>query len=171
MLVVCTGNTCRSPLAEWLLQDRLGDLAVVRSAGVRGLDSAPMESAAAAELRRLGGDPTDFRSRRLSGSDVTGADLVLTMTAAHRSEVLAEAPTALSRTFTLREFAHLLDGLDAPFDPASSIAELARRRGSATLEDYDVEDPIGQPAVVHAHVADRIVQAVDTIAPHLRPSE
>ncbi|MDQ3422084.1 MAG: low molecular weight phosphatase family protein, partial [Actinomycetota bacterium] len=55
MLVVCTGNICRSPLAERLLQRRLGDRAVVRSAGVQGLEASAMDPYAAAQLERLGG--------------------------------------------------------------------------------------------------------------------
>jgi len=56
ILVVYTGNVCRTPLAERLLQARLGARAVVRSAGVRGLDAAAMDPNAAVELVRRGGD-------------------------------------------------------------------------------------------------------------------
>lgn len=164
ILVVCTGNICRSPLAERLLQRLLGNHSVVRSAGVRGLDAAPMDPDAAAQLRRLGGEPDDFNSRRLTGAHVTAADLVITMTRAHRSEVLAVEPRGLRRTFTLLELAHLLQQEHAPFDPDSTIARLADRRSRATLDDYDIADPIGRPAEVHAEVADQIAAAADIIA-------
>ncbi len=170
VLVVCTGNLCRSPVAERLLADRLGGRHTVRSAGVHGLEGADMDPYAAAELARRGASPAGFRSRRLCRADVQRADLVLTMTTAHRSVVLAEEPAALSRTFTLKEFAHLLQAADAGGGAdatAASIGELARRRSTATLDDYDVVDPIGEPAHVHAEVAAEIEAAVDVIAARL----
>ena len=164
ILVVCTGNICRSPLAKRLLQRRLGDRALVRSAGVRGLDASSMDPYAAAQLRRLGGDPHGFRSRRLTGDDVAGADLVITMTRAHRSEVLAVEPRGLRRTFTLRELAHLLERDGASSDPSTTIARLAASRSTATLDDYDIADPIGGPEQLHAEVADQIAACVDVVA-------
>ncbi|MDQ3663926.1 MAG: low molecular weight phosphatase family protein [Actinomycetota bacterium] len=167
ILVVCTGNVCRSPLAERLLQARLGDRVTVRSAGVRGLDAAEMDQLAAAELARRGGDPAGFRSRRLERADVREADLVLTMTTEQRSELLAEEPEALSRTFTLRELENLLDSASVvPLDSAA-IADLARQRSAATVERYDIADPIGQSAAVHHAVADEIDEAVAAIVKRL----
>lgn len=171
ILVVCTGNVCRSPLAEQLLQTRLGARALVRSAGVQGLDDAPMDPDAAAELVRRGGDPAGFRSRRLQPIDIRAADLVLTMTIAQRSQVLTEEPTALDRTFTLRELAHLLGSPDGPGavrgTDAAAIAELARRRSVATLDRYDIADPVGQPASVHTEVATEIDEAVAVVVERL----
>jgi len=167
VLVVCTGNICRSPLAERLLRTRLGDLVSVRSAGTHGLDAWEMEPNAAAELERRGGDPAGHSSRRIGTDDVDEADLVLTMTTAQRTDVLADQPLAMSRTFTLLEFAALLDQHDGPFDRTATVRGLARRRGAATLEDYDVADPMGQSPEVHAAVAETIAEAVDRIARRL----
>ncbi|MBA2768873.1 MAG: hypothetical protein H0U35_07045 [Sporichthyaceae bacterium] len=171
ILVVCTGNLCRSPLAERLLQQRLGDRAVVTSAGTRGLDAAAMDPYAAAELQRLGGTPYGFRSRRLRAADVVGADLVVTMTRAHRSDVLALEPRGLQRTFTLRELAHLLERDGTGFDPVATIARLARNRSAATLGEYDIDDPIGASAQVHARVADQIAACVGEISTALGADE
>ena len=170
ILVVCTGNICRSPLAQRLFEDRLGDRVMVRSAGVRGLDAAEMDPLAAVELARRGGDPAGFRSRRLQPADVREADLVLTMTAEQRSEVLAEEPAALSRTFTLRELVDLLDKSSVDPLDTKGIAELASQRSTATLERYDIDDPIGESAAVHAAVADEIDAAVAVIAERLGAS-
>ncbi len=164
VLVVCTGNICRSPLAERLLQQRMRDRAVVASAGVRGLDACAMDPTAGAQLQRLGGDPTGFASRRLAAADVATADLVITMTRAHRSEVLALEPRGLRRTFTLRELAHLLERDGASSDPSTTIARLAASRSTATLDDYDIPDPIGAPEQLHAEVADQIAACVDVVA-------
>ena len=110
VLVVCEGNLCRSPLAERLLTSRLAGAEVrVASAGVHAVVGAPMDALAAAELTRLGGDPSEFEARQLTASMATEADLVLTATRDIRSQVVATAPAALKRTFTLLELAALLE--------------------------------------------------------------
>jgi len=172
ILFVCTGNICRSPLAERLLHARLGaavgdrrDSFVVRSAGTHGWEGSDMDPAAAAELVRLGGSPRDFRGRQLTAELIAAADLVLTATRAHRRIVLGELPEALRRTFTICEFAHLVEGpSEAEVDTAAGlVARAASRRGSATLDDYDIADPYGASAVVHRQVADHISACIDQI--------
>lgn len=163
ILVVCTGNICRSPLAERLLQPRLGPAFEVTSVGTYGWEDAEMDRTAAAELRRLGGDPTGFRSTPLRTEHVTGADLVLTATRAHRSAVLGEEPSALRRTFTLPELAHLAPRIEAD-DPAHLVAQAAAIRSTAELDDYDVPDPYGATAKRHRQVADAIAACVGPVA-------
>jgi len=172
ILYVCTGNICRSPLAERLLTMRL-DAALgqrssvfgVTSAGTHGWDGSEMDPTAASQLIRLGGDPAGFTGRQLTPAFVQSADLVLTATRAHRQLVLSELPQALRRTFTMTEFAHLVESSGDRPTPADSPAELvawaASRRGSATLDDYDVADPYGASPRVHHEVADRISAYVD----------
>jgi protein-tyrosine phosphatase len=165
ILVVCTGNICRSPLAERLLAARLegnGDFRV-SSAGIHGLDQWEMDESAAAELRRLGGDATGFTSRRLREVDAANADLVLTADRDHRSAVLALAPEALRRTFTLREFAHLAEMFGPLGSPAETVREYARRRGEATISEYDVDDPYRQGVEEHRAAAEAIDAAVRPI--------
>ena len=181
ILYVCTGNICRSPLAERYTVHRLTQeapdlvqLVTVSSAGVRGLEGYPMDQLAEAELGNRGGAGGGFLARRLTASHVEAAGLVLAMTRAHRGAALTEAPSALRRTFTLLEAADLVelvhaDGqLDAvPAGPAGLVAAMAGRRSQARLEYYDVADPIGRSADVHAAVADVITTAVDTVVRHL----
>jgi protein-tyrosine phosphatase len=174
ILVVCLGNVCRSPLAERLLRLRfeqmLGDGASavrVTSAGVRALVGDPMNENSAAELQRLGGDPSGFVARQVTGLVAGEADLVLTATRDLRSRVLEEAPRALKRTFTIREFAALADsGIDRGrvSGPADLVAQAASWRGSAQIVDYDVPDPIGQTPQVHRAVADILDADCDGIA-------
>ena len=136
-----------------------------------------MDPTAAAQLVRLGGDPTDFRGRQLTAELIAAADLVLTATRAHRRVVLGELPEALRRTFTMCEFAHLVNG-EVPADPsarpqtpAELVAWAASRRGSATLDDYDIADPYGGPAAVHHKVADHISACVDQMVTALAETE
>lgn len=137
---------------------------VVRSAGTRGWAGSPMDPPAAAELTRLGGDASGFTARDVSRADCEGAELILTATADHRAYVLQEWPQALKRTFTLLEFAHLVSDVEPVRRTAGSPYDVVRSastaRGAATLDDYDLVDPYGQPLEVHRLVADRISAAV-----------
>jgi len=108
---VCTGNVCRSPIAERLtryeLTRRLGDGAtglLVESAGTWGHEGAAMEAHAATVLAEYSADPTGFLGRELLDEHVIDADLVLTATRDHRAQVISMGHSAGLRTFTLKEF-------------------------------------------------------------------
>jgi protein-tyrosine phosphatase len=166
ILAVCTANICRSPLMEILLRDGLdADRFDVASAGVRGWDHQPMDAAAAAELARLGHSAEGFASRPLASGLVTSADLVLTATREHRSDVLALHPQALRRSFTLVEFAALTGLVDGD-GPAGLVAQAAMRRSLAPA-DIDVRDPYRRGPDVHRETADQIAAAVATITDRL----
>jgi protein-tyrosine phosphatase len=170
VLVVCLGNICRSPLGERLLELRLrehladnGNAVLVESAGVRALVGYPMDPHTAAELETLGGTDDGFVSRQLVAGHLDAADLVLAATREIRSRVLEEWPKALRRVFTIREFAALLEIVDAE-GPAGLVAEAARRRSQARVDSYDIEDPINAPPEVHREVARAMDEAMTRIA-------
>ncbi|SFE18124.1 arsenate reductase/protein-tyrosine-phosphatase family protein [Blastococcus tunisiensis] len=176
VLVVCTGNVCRSPMAERVgrahVAPLLPDPAVLRleSAGTRAVVGAGMDLASARVLQSLGGDPGGFVARQLTDQIAGSADLALTMTRDHRRDVLARAPRALSRTFTLVEAACLLDllGPDVEFldaGPADRARALVKHMAKAralrpSSATDDVADPIGQPDEVHATVGETIAAAI-----------
>lgn len=178
VLLVCTGNICRSALAERLsrafLNEALGEYAgEVRlvSAGVGAVVGSGMHPDSALVLRGLGGDPDDFRARQLVDDMAIDADLTLTMTRAHRREVLKVAPRALSRTFTLREAADLLQLVGDDVDlPGENLAEraralvramgMARSHRQSDSEDDDILDPIGRPLEVHQEVGEAVAAAL-----------
>ncbi|MBT2565357.1 low molecular weight phosphatase family protein [Arthrobacter sp. ISL-85] len=116
ILTVCTGNICRSPVAERLLQAGLDQVVPggfqVASAGTRALVGEPMQPMSADIVRTFGGNPEGFAARQLTPKILRGVDLVLTMTAGHRGEVLQLDASLLKRTFTIREFARMVDVLD-----------------------------------------------------------
>ena len=174
LLFVCTGNRCRSPLAERLAArwaaEALGSLAdavTTESAGTDATAGEPMEERSALALAELGGDPRGVATRILNPSDIEGADLVLTMTRTHRRRVLELAPRAMRRTFTLTEAAALLSIVDPAALAAAPVAE--RGRALATLlsrarafraggPEDDIPDPIGRPLEEHRDVAARIAR-------------
>jgi protein-tyrosine phosphatase len=151
VLFVCSGNVCRSPLAERLLRTRLvtPNPIACSSAGVRALAGRPMELHTARVLRELGGDPHGHVARRLTIEQIAAADLILTAEAAHRADVLALAPLAFRRVFTLREFVRLGEGLNRESvtleDLRARVGEVANQRGLRAAVDSradDMADPL-----------------------------
>jgi protein-tyrosine phosphatase len=175
LLFVCTGNACRSPLAErllraWTISAGRSDVQA-SSAGLAATPGAPMEAKAAEAVRRLGGDPAGFSARSFSETVAVDADLVLTMTRKQRTQVLEATPRGLRRTFTLLEAAALLELADLTGLPRGP--ERAREFGlrldaarglRATTEADDLPDPIGQSTATHRHIAGRIADALRPLA-------
>jgi protein-tyrosine phosphatase len=164
VLFVCVGNVCRSPVGERLLAARLPvERFVVSSAGVGAMVGHAMSRYAADELRSYGGDPTGFAARQLTPDLLERSDLVLTATRELRSQVLAEAPGALRRTFTVLEFAALVQHAEGSA-PAELVSWAALHRSTAGAVDQDVPDPYRRGAEEHARSARLLDAAVQQIA-------
>jgi protein-tyrosine phosphatase len=119
VLVVCTGNVCRSPLIERALTHGVGARIEVESAGTAALVGSPMDQRAEAQLSAWRMDASGFVARQLVPAMVARADLVLTATRAHRGVVATLHPSALAYTFTLADFSDLVTAISAP-EPSSS---------------------------------------------------
>lgn len=107
VLVVCTANVCRSPMAAALLNHHLSHIdadVTVRSAGTRAVE-LPVDPEAVRALDELGVRLVDHVPRRIDRTMIAddGADLVITMTRDHLRQVATTSPDAWPRTFTLRE--------------------------------------------------------------------
>jgi len=171
ILFVCTGNVCRSPMAELLCAgwaDPRADLQVA-SAGVAALVGQGIDTSSASVLGQAGIDPTRHRARQFDPEMATRADLVLTAEAAHRDAIMAVAPSAFRRTFTMKEFARLARHATAT-DPAEVVAQLAWGRGAdgpLSLHADDMPDPyrgrISQAREVAAQVTDAVRTTLDVL--------
>ena len=104
ILVVCTGNICRSPVAEFLLRDALlkaGRKPDLQSAGVGALVGHPAEPTAIEIMRERGLDLGSHKARQASVALCRWAELVLVMEAHHRDALGDIDPTVRGKTFLL----------------------------------------------------------------------
>ncbi len=117
ILVVCTGNICRSPMAAGLLQRYLeqagqAEEIEVQSAGTWAVVGRPAATYAIQVMAERGIDISAHRARDIDAERVAAANLILVMTEAHREALLAEFPEARAKTYLLSEM------IDQHFDIA-----------------------------------------------------
>lgn len=177
ILVVCTGNVCRSPYIERLLAAGLRDLGVdVTSAGTHALVGQAMEPGSARLLDDDGISPHGFIARQLTAPMLRDADLVLAVTREHRRESVQLEPKALRYAYVVNDFCDLLSAAElhrrSSLEPpdASVVTRLAFRaetsRGAVRPRlpgAVGIVDPYRQSADVFAAMAQQVCAAVPTI--------
>jgi len=145
ILFVCTGNTCRSPLAEVIarraLEQRGWDHVRVDSAGTSAAWGAPASAGSSEAAAEIGLDLSGHRSQPLTTELVEQADIILAMTPGHLEAV--EAIEGGAQVSLLGEF---ISGPGA---------------------GEPIEDPVGGPPEEYKEVRDRIVRAVDGLLDRL----
>jgi len=146
ILFVCTGNICRSPMAEGLFLHAVRDRNdfQVRSAGVGALEGQPPSAHAVRALKDLGIDISATRSRVLTRELVEQADYIFGMTHSHVDSINVLFPQAVEKTFLLREFDDTLDDFEK-----------------------DIGDPIGGPYETYAYCRDQIEQGIYSMLNYL----
>ena len=133
IVFVCTGNTCRSPMAEALLKKAAGERQIdveVQSAGLAAFPGLPATLEAVEVCREKGVDLTAHQSQLLGKDLVLQSDLILTMTSKHKEMILKKMPSLEGKVKQFSEFV-----------------------GDGVVE---VEDPIGRPLEVYRQVRDQL---------------
>ena len=136
ILFVCTGNTCRSPMAEAIARRVLAqegvmpDRARAVSAGVHAVDESDPTPEAVRAVGRFGGDLSRFRSRAVTGKMLADADIIFAMSASHVAAILAIDPSAADRVYLL--------------DPTGS----------------DIPDPMGSTQANYDRTAERLHELI-----------
>ena len=116
ILVICTGNICRSPMGEYLLRHRLGRPQVrVASAGTAALVQHPADADAIAVMRAHGIDMEAHRARQVTGELLAAHELVLTMEEHHSRWLLGRFPTARGRVFPIRHWVQAEGAVPDPY--------------------------------------------------------
>lgn len=160
ILVVCTGNVCRSPYVEFRLRRALAETHLqISSAGTQALVGQPVDPGSVALLEAQEIDCADFAARDLTAEMVCAADLVLTATREHRAKVARTEPSGLKKAMALVDFSDLVHELDLTdlkpsfMDPpgmsgvALLVSAAARRREQVTPrrdEEANIVDPFKQ---------------------------
>jgi protein-tyrosine-phosphatase/phosphohistidine swiveling domain-containing protein len=139
MLFVCTGNTCRSPMAERLAKEKLksegrSDFEILS----RGLSvaeaGAPMSAGAQAAMRVHGAEPSGHAALSIAPSDVIWADVILTMTTAQANALLSRYPAAKGKVFTLGEYSGVGGEIADPYGGDDAIYRASAAQISAGVD-------------------------------------
>jgi glycine hydroxymethyltransferase len=142
VLFICTGNVCRSPMAEGLFRHAVQNRGEYRvlSAGLGALEGQPPSPYAVQAVKELGIDISGQRSRMLTPELVQQADYIFGMTHSHIDTVMMLFPFAVEKTFLLREFDETLDQFEK-----------------------DISDPIGGSYEIYLTCRDQIEQGIPSL--------
>lgn len=150
ILFVCSGNSCRSPMAEGLLRaklpEELQDKVEVASAGTLGINGSPATEFAIAASGELGADISNHRSQGVAKKLLKDSDIIFAMSREHQEILQRSAPRLRENIFLLRTF----------------------DRDSGEQVDDSIADPISRDLEIYRECAQMIADELDRILPRLK---
>jgi protein-tyrosine phosphatase len=162
LVLICTGNRARSPVAEGFLRHLLADLPVhVHSLGTLELEGAPALPEAVEAALSAGLDLSAHRSRALGGQDLRDADLVLGFEMSHIAAAVVDGGAPRERVFSLPELVELIEQTGAPreIDPiarARHVIAAANAHRVTGVPPAELADPLGKSARFHRDTVGRV---------------
>ncbi len=175
VVVICSGNRFRSPIAEGVLRAAVGGLPVrVRSVGTLDLESGPALPEAVEVAESFGLDLASHRSRSLVGESLADADLVVGFESIHVASAVIDAGAQRERSFLLTELVESLAGVELPdgVDPLERArtgvraAHEARTRAGRPASG-EIPDPVGGPAAGFRATGQRVRELTARLAGEL----
>ncbi|MFQ5650764.1 MAG: hypothetical protein ACE5IY_12545 [bacterium] len=151
ILFICSGNSCRSPMAEGLMKSKipaeLKDKVTVTSAGTLGIDGAPATRYAIEVAAELGADISEHRSQGMSEELARASDVIFALSVEHKDHLQKTYPEVSDNVFLLRAF----------------------RRAPEEKHPDSIDDPIGRSLAVYRECCYLINAELDRILPRLQP--
>ena len=142
ILFVCTGNTCRSSMAEAIFNNMAKEKGnsdmKATSAGIEAIDGMPANDKAIETLKARGVDMSAHKSRKIRNAHIEESDIILTMTRIHKIQLQAAFPKAHGKVFTLLEYAN-------------------------DNSKLDIADPYGQSPEVYERCANELEKAIKSV--------
>lgn len=144
ILFVCSGNTCRSPMAAALMKEMAKEKGLdvnVKSAGLFAWDGQEASREAIQVMKEEGIDIKDHRSNIIYRNLVEDADLILTMGVNHKEQLLSKYSFLRGKVYTLKEYAY--------------------------GKEEDIEDPFGRGIQAYIKAKEEIKKAIEKIVEQL----
>lgn len=165
---ICTGNLCRSPMAEGLMRHLLEERGcsdvTVSSVGTWAYDGSPATPDALETVRKSGVDLAGHRSRSIAMDELLAADVIVAMTSVHVRELASLAPEVIDRIVLMKELPEI-DPLPVPddADTEQKVDALLRGERPARRRSLDVDDPMGLPASAYERCARELREGIDVL--------